>query len=121
MDKGYDSENIHELIRDTLNSHSLIPVRSRKRKRISGYYRKRLAQSFDLGGYHQRNKVETVISVLKRKFGEALKARKYRFQVKEIKMKVILYNLSRMMALFSPLLAIEEFYKAVFTVKSVLS
>ena len=48
MDKGYDSENIHELIRDTLNSCSLIPVRIKKRKRISGYYRKRLAQSFNL-------------------------------------------------------------------------
>jgi hypothetical protein len=30
MDKGYDSEEIHELIRDTLNSSSLIPVRNRK-------------------------------------------------------------------------------------------
>ena len=112
MDKGYDSENIHELIRDSLNSHSLIPVRTRKRKRISGYYRKKLAQSFDFEGYHQRNKVETVFSVLKRKFGEALKARKYRFQVKEIKMKVILYNLLRMMALFSGFVRIKEFYRA---------
>ncbi len=66
MDKGYDSESIHELIRDTLHSYSLIPVRKRKRKRISGYYRKRLSQSFDLEVYHQRNKVETAFSVLKR-------------------------------------------------------
>jgi hypothetical protein len=36
MDKGYDSEEIHRLIRDCLNSCSLIPVRDRKRKRISG-------------------------------------------------------------------------------------
>jgi transposase len=34
--------------------------------------------------YHQRNKVETVFSVIKRKFGESLKARKYRLQIKEI-------------------------------------
>ena len=40
MDKGYDSEEIHELIRDTLGSCSLIPVRNRKRKRISGYLSK---------------------------------------------------------------------------------
>jgi hypothetical protein len=106
MDKGYDSESIHELIRDTLHSSSIIPVRTRKRKRISGYCRKRLAQSFDLEVYHQRNKVETAFSVLKRKYGESLKARKFRLQVKEIKMKVILYNLSRMMlySLFSLLL-----------------
>jgi transposase len=87
MDKGYDSEEIHELIRESLNSCSLIPVRNRKRKRISGYYRRRIAQSFDEEKYHQRNKVETVFSVIKRKFGETLKARKYRFQVKEIKIK----------------------------------
>jgi transposase len=113
MDKGYDSEEIHELIRDTLNSCSLIPVRNRKRKRISiYYYRRQIALSFDQEKYHQRNKVETVFSVLKRKFGESLKARKYRLQVKEIKIKVILYNLSRMISSFASLILIEEFYRA---------
>jgi hypothetical protein len=112
MDKGYDSEEIHELIRDTLNSYSLIPVRNRKRKRISGYYRRRIVQLFDQEKYHQRNKVETVFSVMKRKFGESLKARKYRLQIKEIKIKVILYNLSRMILTFSILIFIEEFYRA---------
>ena len=98
MDKGYDSEDIHELIHDSLNSFSLIPVRERKRKRISGYYRKRLSDSFDLEMYHQRNKVETVFSVLKRKYGESLKARRYWLQVKEIKMKAIVHNLSRLIS-----------------------
>lgn len=110
MDKGYDSEDIHELIHDSLNSFSLIPVRERKRKRFSGYYRKRLSDSFDLDMYHQRNKVETVFSVLKRKYGESLKARRYRLQVKEIKMKAIVYNLSRLIS--SVLIILEEFYKA---------
>ena len=116
MDKGYDSEEIHELIRDTLNSCSLIPVRNRKRKRIFGYYRRRIAQSFDDEKYHQRNKVETVFSVMKRKFGESLKARKFRLQVKEIKIKVILYNLSRIISAFAILIFIEEFYRAEFTI-----
>jgi len=112
MDKGYDSEEIHELIQDTLNSCSLIPVRNRKRNRISGYYRRRLAQSFDEEKYHQRNKVETVFFILKRKFRDSLKARKFRLQVKEIKIKVILYNLSRMISTFLFLILFEEFYKA---------
>ncbi|OPY36402.1 MAG: Transposase DDE domain protein [Methanoregula sp. PtaU1.Bin051] len=112
MDKGYDSEEIHRLIRDTLNSCSLIPIRERKRKRISGYYRRRMRVLFDPELYHQRNKVETVFSVMKRKFGESLKARKYRLQVKEIKIKVILYNLSRAMIIFSIRIVIEEFYRA---------
>ena len=113
MDKGYDSEEIHHQIRDTMDSISLIPIRERKRKRISGHYRRKMMISFDSDLYHQRNKVETVFSVLKRKFGEALKARKYRLQVKEIKIKVILYNLSRAMALFFILILIEEFYRAI--------
>jgi hypothetical protein len=112
MDNGYDSEEIHELIQDTMGSCSLIPVRNRKRKRISGYYRRRIAQSFEEEKYHQRNKVETVFSVLKRKFGEALKARKYRLQVKEIKIKIILYNISRMISTLSFLILFEEFYRA---------
>jgi len=95
MDKGYDSEEIHLLIRDTLNSCSLIPIRKRKRTRISGYYRRDIVKYLDSNHYNQRNKVETVFSVLKRKFSESLISRKYRFQVKEIKIKVILCNLSR--------------------------
>lgn len=90
---GYDSEEIHELVHETLQSISLIPVRNRKR--ISGYYRRLLIQSFNDTLYHQRNKVETVFSVLKRKFGESLKTRSFRLQVKEINIKIILYNLSR--------------------------
>ena len=49
---------------------------------------------------------------MKRKFGEALKARKSRLQVKEIKIKVILYNLSRIISTFSFLIRIEDFYRA---------
>jgi hypothetical protein len=100
------------LIRDTLNSSSLILVRNRKRKRISGYYRRRIAQTFDEEKVHQRNKVETVFSVMKRRFGESLKARKYRLRVKEIKIKVILYNLLRMILTISLLIFIEGFYRA---------
>jgi len=114
MDKGYDSEEIHRLIHEVLDSDSLIPVRNRKRKRISGYYRSALARSFNERTYHQRNKVETVFSVIKRKFGESLKARKYRLQVKEIKLKIILYNISRVISSLSLLVFIEEFYRAVF-------
>jgi transposase len=113
MDRGYDSNDIHRLIHDCLQAGSLIPVRDRKRKRISGYYRRLMKKMFDLDQYHQRNKVETVFSVLKRKFGESLKARKYRLQIKEIKIMVILYNLSRAMNSFVVLVIVEDFYRAV--------
>ena len=53
-----------------------------------------------------------VFSVMKRKFGEALKARKSRLQVKEIKIKGILYNISRIISTFSFPILIEDFYRA---------
>jgi hypothetical protein len=85
MDKGYDVEEIHHLIRDTLNSCSLIPIRTRKRKRVFDYYRERIAMAFDSVEYYERNKVETVFSILRNKLGEPLKARKFRFRIKGIK------------------------------------
>lgn len=42
---------------------------------------------------NSRNVVETVFSVIKRKFGEIIKARKFYNQVKEIKM--IAYNINK--------------------------
>jgi hypothetical protein len=100
------------MIRDTLNSCSLIPIRNRKHKRISEYYRSKIAQSFDKEKYPQRNTLETVFSVMKRKSGESLKARKYRFEIKEINIQVILCNLSRLILTISFLILIEEFYRA---------
>jgi len=55
--------------------------------------------------------VETVSSILKRKYRGSLKSSNYRLQVKVIKMKVILHNLSRAMNSFSFLVIIEEYYK----------
>jgi len=36
MDKGYDSEAIHRLIREDLRANSVIPIRSWNNKIISG-------------------------------------------------------------------------------------
>jgi len=96
------------MIRDDFESFSVIPVKTRKRKRISGHYRRELAHSFDVHLYHRRNLVETVFSVLKRRFGECLKSRKYRNQVKEIKIKLILHNISRIPFCFSVFVIVED-------------
>lgn len=49
---------------------------------------------------------------MKRKFGESLKAWKYHIQVKEIKTKVILYNISRIILTLTFIICVEEFYSA---------
>jgi len=95
MDKAYDSEKIHELTREKLGSIAIVPLRQRERKRIKGRYRKKMLREFDSKIYSMRNLSETMFSVLKRKYGENLRARKYRKQVKEVKFKVILHNLDR--------------------------
>ncbi|AKB69777.1 Mobile element protein [Methanosarcina mazei LYC] len=95
MDKRYDSEKIHELIREEIKADSIIPLRVRKRKRIKGKYRRQLHLTFDKIRYNKRNIAEATFSVVKRKFGEVLRARKYFNQVKEIKIKLIVYNINK--------------------------
>ena len=67
---------------------------------LQRYFRTHLSSEawileFDEELYHNRNMVETMFSVLKRRYGEEVKARKYWNQVKELKIKLIGYNLGR--------------------------
>ena len=94
MDKGYDSGKIHSLIRENIKAESIIPVRERKRKKIRGKYRKQLYLSFDKTKYNKRNIAETTFCC-KKKFGEALRTRIFYNQVKEIKVKLIVYNINK--------------------------
>jgi hypothetical protein len=74
MDKGYDSEVLHRQIGEEIRADSVIPVRKWKGKIYLGKYRQEMHASFDAERYAERNKVETAFSVIKRKFGEGLKA-----------------------------------------------
>ncbi len=95
MDKGYDCELIHSLTREKFKAIAMIPLRDRKRKKIKGFYRRKMVKEFNEELYHNRSLVETMFSVLKRKYGEEIKARKYWNQVKEVKIKLIVHNLGR--------------------------
>jgi hypothetical protein len=72
-DKAYDSEDNHVLVRDVLHAFSVIPPRYEhvSIRKTHGKYRKQMKR----GGYskllyNQRNKNETILSVIKRLFGE---------------------------------------------------
>jgi len=54
-----------------------------------------LYKNFDKKIFNRRSIVETVFSVIKRKFGETVKARKFYNQVKEIKVKLLVYNINK--------------------------
>jgi hypothetical protein len=108
MDKGYDSEAIHRLIREDLHANSVIPIRSWKNEIVGGTYRQEMARQFDDNIYPRRQLVENKFSVLKRKFNGDLKARRFLLQMKEIANKMIVCNLHR----FLQFLIVEVFYRA---------
>ena len=95
MDKGYDSEEIHSMTREQLKAIAMIPLRLRKRKRIKGKYRRKMEREFNRELYHNRNLVETMFSVLKRKYSEEIRAKGYWNQLKEVKFKLLVHNLDR--------------------------
>lgn len=108
MDRGYDSESIHRLIREDLHANSVIAIRSWNNDSIGGKYRQEMAQQFNNVVYPRRQLVENKFSVLKRRFSGDLKARSYLIQMKEIAGKMIVCNLHR----FLQFLIIEVFYRA---------
>jgi len=101
LDKGYDSESIHQLIRDNKTT-SIIPTRNFTNliSRTRGRYRKLMRRSFDgvemQTQYHQRNKCETVFSVIKRKFGSETKSYYPSMKTKELLYRILAYNCHRM-------------------------
>jgi transposase len=110
MDKGYDSEAIHRLIREDLHANSVIPIRSWDNEIIGGTYRQEMTRQFNNIVYPRRQLVENKFSVLKRKFSGDIKARRFRIQMKEIANKMIVCNIHR----FLLYLSVEVFYRADF-------
>ena len=93
MDKGYDAEWIHKYIREHIGADSQIPIREWDGKIYSGDYRKEMFENLNREKYRQRNLVECTFSMIKRKYGETLRSRKYYNQLKEIKTRIIIHNL----------------------------
>jgi hypothetical protein len=63
----------------------------------SGRYRKEMKRGYKEILYNQRNKDETIVSVIKRLFGEHITSRLTRMQNKELVFRCIAYNVHRML------------------------
>ena len=101
-DKGYDSEDNHVMIREKLKGFSVISPRHEKDVPIwktRGKYRKEMKRGYSKILYNQRNKDETIVSVIKRLFGEHISSRLIRMQNRELTFRCITYNLHRMLNL----------------------
>lgn len=101
-DAGYDAEHTHEFAREKCGVTTIIPALiGRPTKRLPrGKWRRIMATDFDEETYGQRWQVETVISMLKRKLGSALRARKYHSQCRELRLKAITLNIMILLFLF---------------------
>ncbi|MCL6569474.1 MAG: IS5/IS1182 family transposase, partial [Meiothermus silvanus] len=81
-----------------VGSRDLIPL-VRRRGALKATERKARAELVSQarldGLFGQRWKSETVISVLKRKFGEGVRSRKPRLQMRECRVKALVYNAYR--------------------------
>jgi len=97
-DKGYDSEENHVFVREYLKAYSIIPPRNMHVPiwRTHGKYRKQMKRGYTKLLYNQRNKDETIMSVIKRLFGEHITSRLVRTQNRELSFRCIAYNMHRL-------------------------
>ena len=97
-DRGYDDEQIFKLVFEKVGAYPLILQRriELENHRRQGHYRKQTFKVFDYGEYLQRNKIETTFSMLKRRFGSATRAKTIKTQKTDIFLKVIAFNIDRL-------------------------
>ena len=99
-DKGYDSESNHVAAKNLGIASVIIPPRyvDVPIRKTKGRYRKALKRDgYDNTTYHQRNKVETIFSVIKRVFVDSVKSRNIVTINHEMMYRVIAYNCHRIM------------------------
>ena len=109
-DKGYDSEKNHVFVREGLKAYSIIPARYPHVPiwETHGRYRKQMKRGHSKPLYNQRNKDETIISVIKRLFGEHVTSRLVKTQNRELSFRCIAYNMHRVTNLFLLLMISTE-------------
>ncbi len=84
------------MIRDE-NVISMIPVRGDNLiSDMHGKYRKSMKREFDETLYHERNKTETIFSVVKRRFDSEIKSYDDTMKTKELSYRVLACNCHRM-------------------------
>jgi transposase len=111
-DKGYDSVSNYEFVDQYLKATPIISI---KRMNSSldvtyGVLRRKIKQNFPHKIYHQRSKIETIISMIKRKYGSTILSRKHRTKKNELLLKLIAHNCQIITKTIKKLL--KGFYKA---------
>lgn len=93
-DAGYDSESNHRYCREVLGIRTLIPPRHGRptTKPAQGRYRRLMQTRFNPQKYGQRWQVETVMSMIKRRQGDATSGRSHHSRRRDMMLMVITHN-----------------------------
>jgi len=91
-DKGYDSKKNRRFVINKLKAIPIIPMRMHTN--FYGYINHR--RRIDGSNYHQRSKVESIFSSIKRKYGSTLRGKSFNTQHVETISKLIAHNVDRM-------------------------
>lgn len=111
-DKAYDSNANHMFIIRELNARSRIKIKNYGKRHCNRrtFYIRKAMREFDDKEYHQRSKVETIFSVIKRVSGSILRSRKFYSRKLDLLFKVLVYN-TRKFFIFSDVFYIALFKK----------
>src|SRR3989344_7428363 len=104
-DKGYDAHNNHKFVMFDIKAKSLIKLKnvSTKIRNWRKNYRKIAAKQFDEKLYHQRSKIETIFSMVKRKYNPKIRGKTRETQIQEGYHKLLTHNLDRLCKIISTL------------------
>jgi hypothetical protein len=97
-DRAYDDEIIFKLVFENLKAYPLIFQKRQDvpKHRRRGEYRKKTFAEFDYCEYLQRNKIETLNSMFKKRFGSNIKSKTNKTQKCELLIRVIAFNIDRL-------------------------
>ena len=95
-DAGYDCENNHVYGRHTWRTVTIIPPKAGRptENPPPTKYRRRMKQRFNQNVYRQRSQVETVFSMMKRRWGSAVRAHGELAQSRDMWLMAITHNLA---------------------------
>ena len=101
-DGAYDCEPLHKILNKNGNE-LYAPVRKSSRTNPKGWFRRKCVEKHPK--YNQRSKVESTFSVIKKRFGP-LKAKSHFMKKREMAMRIIVYNMERMIKIGKVLIQI---------------
>jgi hypothetical protein len=109
LDAGFDSAGNHRLLRDQMGILSVIPPKHGRPSKDpdalpKDKIRRRMKTHFNRRAYRLRGQVETVISMLKRNLGSALRAKSRHGRRRDLRLRVLTHNIA--------LALLEVFYRA---------